>query len=306
LTEMSTRTLSRIISACALLAAFASSSATASAQSAVRGPVADGSMSGLPASPRGAYTDPPQGQTGSLSEASATLPDAPGMGIGIAGVSSSANGSPTQALGSSASARDSTAGGQAASLPEASHTEKYIEPGQAAPSLAASDKVLLGLRDAFSPFAAVGWLASAGWEQIVNGSPNYGTDRGAFGQRLGAAAIRDATEGIFSDSVMSPLLREDPRYYRLGPAHNFFIRAVYAGTRPIITRTDGGRTSPNLALLAGTLGGAALTNTYYPQLNRGATQTLETFGGSLGGSAVGDLVSEFYGDVMHLFHLGHD
>jgi len=160
--------------------------------------------------------------------------------------------------------------------------------------------VVLGLRSAVSPGAISGWFASAGYEQLLNGSPNYGTDRGAFGERLGAAAIRDATEGIFSDSVMSPLFREDPRYYRLGPSRNFLVRVIYAGTRPIVTRTDGGRTSPNFAELSGTLGGAALTNLYYPQVNRGFDQTMQTFGTSLGGSAVGDIVDEFFGDVMHL------
>jgi hypothetical protein len=164
--------------------------------------------------------------------------------------------------------------------------------------------VLLGLRDSVSLFSAVGWVATAGYEQAVNGSPNYGTDRGAFGQRLGAAAIRDSTEEVFGDSVMSPIMHEDPRYYRMGSSHRFIVRLIYAGTRPIVTRTDGGRTSPNFALLAGTLAGAALTNAYYPQLNRGPTQTMETFGGSLGGSAVGYVVSEFYADVMHAFHLG--
>jgi hypothetical protein len=192
--------------------------------------------------------------------------------------------------------------GPVVSMPQATPTQKYIAPGQAAPSLTANDKVLLGLRDAFSPFAASGWFASAGYEQLLNGSPNYGTDRGAFGERLGSSAIRDASEGIFTDSVMSPLLREDPRYYRLGPAHNFFARLVYAGTRPLITRTDGGRLSPNLALLSGTLGGAALTNLYYPQVNRGPTQTMETFGTSIGGSALGDVVSEFYADLMQRIH----
>jgi hypothetical protein len=192
-----------------------------------------------------------------------------------------------------------------ATLPEASHTDKYIEPGQPAPSLTAGDKALLGVKDAFSLFSAIGWLATAGYEQALNGSPNFGTDRGAFGQRLGASAIRDITEGIFSDSVMSPIMHEDPRYYRMGPEHNFFVRLVYAGTRTIITRTDGGRTSPNLALLSGTLAGSALTNTYYPQLNRGPRQTFLTFGGSLGGSAVGDVVGEFYDDVAQLLHLRH-
>jgi len=235
------------------------------------------------------------------SEASLTLPDEPGT----LRASSSAAASPLLDAQSASASAKTAVPPSGATLPEASHTEKYIEPGQAAPKLSAGDKALLGLKDAFSPFAAVGWLTSAGYEQVLNDSPNYGTDRGAFGQRLGAAAIRDASEGVFSDSIMSPLMHEDPRYYRLGPAHNFFARAVYAATRPIITRTDGGRTSPNFALLTGTLAGSALTNTYYPQLNHGTTQTLETFGGSLGGSAVGDLVSEFYDDVIGMFHSGH-
>jgi hypothetical protein len=199
---------------------------------------------------------------------------------------------------------DSVASNRSAALPEVSHTQKYIEPGQIAPRITPGDKILLGLRDSVSPLSALGWVATSGYEQILNGSPNYGTDWGAYGQRLGAATIRDATEGVFSDSVMSPLMHEDPRYYRMGPSHNFFVRLVYSGTRPIFTRTDGGRTSPNFALLAGTLAGSALTNTYYPQLNRGPTQTLETFGGSLGGSAVGYVVSEFTADLLHLFHHG--
>jgi hypothetical protein len=192
-----------------------------------------------------------------------------------------------------------------ATLPEASRTDKYIEPGQPAPSLTAGDKALLGVKDAFSLLAAVGWLAAAGTEQALNGSPNYGTDRGAFGQRLGAAVILNSSEDILGDSVLSPILREDPRYYRMGPGHNFFARLVYSGTRAIISRTDSGRTSPNLALLAGNLAGSALTNTYYPQLNRGPSQTMMTFGESLGNTAVGDVVREFYEDVEQSLHLRH-
>jgi hypothetical protein len=228
--------------------------------------------------------------------ASGSLPDEPGAVLRSSYISRASD--PNGVAGARA---DQAASAMASSLPEASHTQKYIEPGQVAPKQDVGDKVLLGLRDAVSPFSAVGWLASAGYEQVLNGSPNYGTDRGAFGQRLGAAAIRDATEAVFSDSVMSPVFHEDPRYYRLGPSHNFFIRLIYSGTRPIIGRTDGGRTSPNVAQLAGTLAGAALASAYYPPLNRGFTQTMETFGGSLGGSAVGDVVSEFYHDFTQVF-----
>jgi hypothetical protein len=49
------------------------------------------------------------------------------------------------------------------------------------------------------------------------------------------------------------------------------------------------------------MGGAMLTNLYYPQANRKMGQTMETFGGSIGGNALSDVVSEFYSDFKHMF-----
>ena len=187
----------------------------------------------------------------------------------------------------------------------AGHLTKYIEPGQQAPTLRIGDKILLGIKDSASPLSAAGWLLSAGYSQAVNGSPNYGTNGKAFVQRLGASAARNVSEGIFSDSVMASVLHEDPRYYKMGKGHNVFKRALYAGTRPIITRTDGGRQTINFAYISGNLAGAALTQAYYPPVNRGATQVMQTWGGSIGGGAVGFLASEFLSDILQSVHLQH-
>jgi hypothetical protein len=231
----------------------------------------------------------------SVSEQATLLPDAPSFALLAASSSLDSNAASDPA----AKAGPAATNGLGSTTVEASHTQKYIEPGQIVPSLNAGDKVALGLRDAFSLFSVSAWFSSAGYSHVLNTSPNYGTDRGAFGERLGASAIRDITEGTFSDSIMSPILHEDPRYYRMGKGHNIFARAIYAATRSVITRTDGGHMSPNLALIVGNAGGSALTNTYYPQQNRGFEQTAETFGGSMGGSALGFVVSEFYDDVIH-------
>jgi hypothetical protein len=169
--------------------------------------------------------------------------------------------------------------------------------------LSAKDKFLLGAKDAVTPYAMASWFISAGWSQLTNGQPNYGTDKGAYGQRLGAAAIRASSEGIFSTSIMANVFHEDPRYYRMGPGHNIARRAVYAATRVLVTRTDSGRATPNLSLITGNLAGAALTNAYYPPLNHGAKQTMLIFGSSLGGSALGFGVSEFLQDALELAHL---
>ncbi len=146
-------------------------------------------------------------------------------------------------------------------------------------------------------------IASAGYEHALNGEPNYGTDRGAFGQRLGAAAIRESTQGFFTDSVFSPIFHEDPRYYVQGEGHGFFYRTMYAVTRPLITRTDSGRNSVNGALLAGYAASTALTYTYYPPINRNFHDTASIFGGSLGGAALGFFVSEFSDDALKAIHL---
>lgn len=283
MSERSKHTVRRTIAAGALLAVFVFPVVVATAQS---------------------------GQSGDSSEASLTLPNAPGFGIGIGSESSSSstNVAPAEARGLSAfaAASGSLAGAAVESMPEASPTEKFIRPGQIAPTLTGSDKVLLGVKNAFMPFEAFGWFVAAGYSQVTNSSPNFGTDRGAFGMRLGAAAIRGSSENIFGDSVMSNLFHEDPRYYQMGPAHNFFVRLVYSGTRPLFTRMDSGRATPNFAKLTGTMGGAMLTNLYYPQANRSVGQTMQTFGGSVGASALSGIVSEFYGDVLHLFHLRHN
>lgn len=185
----------------------------------------------------------------------------------------------------------------AGTLEDATHTQEIIEPGQPAPTLTSGNKVLLGLRASFTPYSAVGWIAAAGYEQLLNGSPNYGTDRGAFGQRLGAAAIRASTENILSESVFAPIFHEDPRYYRLGPGHSFAARLVYSITRPLVNRTDSGKNSINLALLAGNLAGSELTYVYYPQSNRSQKEIFETFGGSIGGSAFGYAIDELFGNL---------
>lgn len=180
---------------------------------------------------------------------------------------------------------------------------KYIPSGWTAQSITAHDKVLLGLRDLYSPLNFIAMIASAGYEQALNGEPNYGTDRGAFGQRLGAAAIRESTQGLFTDSIFAPLFHEDPRYYVQGKGHNFLYRAAYAATRPVVTRTDSGGSSVNAALLAGYAASTALSYTYYPQINRNFHDTVSTFGGSLGGAALGFAVSEFSDDLLKAVHL---
>lgn len=185
----------------------------------------------------------------------------------------------------------------------ASRYDKLIVPNEQAPTLNAKDKFVMGAKDSITPFSAMSWLASAGWSHLTDGPPNYGTDSGAFGQRLGAAAIRGISEDLFTTSIMSNVFREDPRYYKLGRGHSIKQRIIYAATRPLITRTDSGHTAVNWALLSGYLEAATLTNAYYPDKNHGVAETMQTYGNSIGGSALGFGVSEFLSDALEIVHL---
>lgn len=182
--------------------------------------------------------------------------------------------------------------------PVADRFAKYIEPGQTAVKLSGFDKVLLGARHVTSSFAAITWVVSAGYEQLLNSRPNYGETVKGFAQRVGADAARNISEGVFSDSVLAPILHEDPRFYKLGPGHPLNERLRHALLQPIVTRTDAGDRTINFAQIGGTLAGAALTDAYYPSINRTTGATLITFGTSMGGGAVGYLFNEFFS--LHL------
>jgi hypothetical protein len=190
-----------------------------------------------------------------------------------------------------------------AQRPMASPFDGVIRSSEQAPSLTARDKFLMGAKNTATPFSIAGWFISSGYSHLTNGPPNYGTDKGAYGERLGAAALRGSSEGFFSTAVMANVFHEDPRYYQMGRGHSIGKRVVYAATRVFVTKSDSGKTTPNLALLSGNLAGAALTNAYYPPLNHGVSQTMMTFGSSLGGSALGFGANEFLNDALRLAHL---
>ncbi len=180
----------------------------------------------------------------------------------------------------------------------ASNHAKFIFPGQTAPHLTATDKVNMGLIHGISLYSAAGWVVASEYVHLIDGAPNYGTNLGAYGQRLGAAALRGYSEEVLGTSILSPLLHEDPRFFRMGPRRGIAARTLYAVTRTVVTRDDNGGQTLNLSLLGGNLTGAALTNAYYPAANRSAGQTLRTFGGSMGGAAFGFVADEFLPDKL--------
>ena len=191
--------------------------------------------------------------------------------------------------------------------PQAKHivprNDLFVPAGWRAQPMSAHNKVVAGSRDLISVENLGAMVISAGYSEITNGQPNYGTGAGAFAQRFGAAVVRETSQTAFSEIVFAPLLHEDPRYYQKGPAYNPVRRTLYAITRPLVTRSDSGSQTINGSLLLGYAAAAALTPAYYPSKNRNFSDVASTFGGSIGGAAIGFFISEFSTDVLQALHL---
>jgi hypothetical protein len=177
-----------------------------------------------------------------------------------------------------------------------------VDPGEKIPPLYPRDKMVFWLHEEFAPLSLFPAFTSAGWGQLVGSDPKYGSDSGAFGERLGAAVVRQASFRFFSDSLMPTLTHEDPRYFRkaYGPITH---RGVYAAERVFVAQRDNGSKGFNYSGTMGRAIASALTIAYYPHESANAKVAAQTWGISLAGWAGINLFHEFWPDVRdRVFH----
>lgn len=179
---------------------------------------------------------------------------------------------------------------------------RTVQPDQQALPLSAGDKMKLSVVNQFSLSSLAGNLLSAGYGQLADSRPHYGVDKGAFGQRLGAASLKGLSQSVFSYGIYASVFHDDPRYYVMGPSHPFGKRAVYSATRIVITRKDDGSSAVNWSRLAGIASAAALANAYYPERDRSVSKTATSTLTSIATGAATNELSEFLGDIMHKIH----
>ena len=192
------------------------------------------------------------------------------------------------------------------SLPTAPMYSRVIPAGMATPQIHKWDKITLATRNLYSLTSVASFFTSAGWDQLTNGQPNYGTNSGAFGQRLGAAVIRDSAQAFLSNGPFAVWLHQDPRYFAMGSHHSIPRRAWYAVTRALVTRdSSDGHAVVNTSLIVGQAAGTALNNLYYPKSNRNFHDNLAGFGGSMGGAALSFAMDEFTSDLLRAIRVRH-
>lgn len=177
-----------------------------------------------------------------------------------------------------------------------------IDPGETIQPLTSRDKMLFWLHEEVRPVSMAPAFLSAGWGQLTDGDPKYGSDSGAFGERLGTAALREASGRFFSDSVLTVITHEDPRYYRKAYG-GIKARGLYAAERVFVAQRDDGTSGFNYSDTLGNLASSALTMTYYPAPSANAGAVFSGWLWSFAGSAGSNLFLEFWPDARDaVFH----
>src|ERR1041384_5274349 len=170
-----------------------------------------------------------------------------------------------------------------------------------APALTAKGKFHLFYKTAFDPteFAVTG--LEAGIYQAENSFPAYGQGAAGYGKRFGVAFTDQLSSNFFGTFCYPVLLKEDPRYFRLGHG-SVKHRLGYALAQELIAHKDsGGRTFACSSRLAD-LSSGELSNSYYPAENRGFGLTMSRAGVSLLYASLGGIGNEFWPDISRKLH----
>ena len=130
----------------------------------------------------------------------------------------------------------------------------------------------------------------------------WGFGQGAAGyfKRFGASYADTADGNFWGNAVLPVLLKEDPRYYRMGTG-SFAKRFLYSAETAVWCRRDNGTWGPNYANVAGNFVSGGISNLYYPSQEGGFEKTTI---GALTVTAegmIGSELIEFLPDIEHYF-----
>ena len=175
-----------------------------------------------------------------------------------------------------------------------------VEPGEKIPALTVHEKLLFAAHEEFRWSSLFAASYSGGYGVLRNNDPHFGTNSEGFGERVGAATLRQSINRELADSLLPIAFHEDPRYYRQAYG-TYQSRGIHALLSSVIAHTDSGGTSIDWSDILGRGMNAALTQTYYPQSSIGPRVVFSSWGISLSQLAGYNIVQEFWPDAKRKF-----
>ena len=140
---------------------------------------------------------------------------------------------------------------------------------QNAPPLTTGQKFHLFAKSSFDPFEYAAAGLQAGLGQATNEFPGYGQGAAGYGKRYGASIADQVSSNFFSNFFYPSLLKEDPRYFRLGEG-SIKHRILYSLEQEFVCHSDKGGRTFNWSNVLGAFTSGGISNAYYPSTDRGA------------------------------------
>ncbi|HTV09704.1 MAG TPA: carboxypeptidase-like regulatory domain-containing protein [Candidatus Aquilonibacter sp.] len=162
-------------------------------------------------------------------------------------------------------------------------------------AMPASLKFNLAIKAETDTVTFMGAALLAGIHQAAD-TPAYQQGLKGFGQRYGAAYAGGVSDILIGGAILPTLLHQDPRYFYDGQGTKR-QRIIHALSAVFLTHGDNGRIEFNYSGLGGDMASAALANTYYPSVNRGAHLFLANWAVLSAGRAANTLAQEFLGRI---------
>jgi len=164
-----------------------------------------------------------------------------------------------------------------------------------APQTAAA-KLKLGFTSSFSFSSVALSAAKAGINLSSDSYPAFGQGGAGYGRYLWHGFVDQAVENIAVQSILPIALHQDSRYYAMRTG-SIPRRSVYAFSRTLITRIDGGRETVNVSEIVGAGAAAGIATAYYPGQYRTWTKTGQRWLGNVLVDGGFMLAREFLPDV---------
>ena len=168
------------------------------------------------------------------------------------------------------------------------------------PPLTVKQKFKTGAEDAFDTYSVPLAGIVAAISQAENSDAAWGQGWGAYGKRY-AATYADTVLGSFMTTGVFPsLLKEDPRYFRMGSG-GFKKRSWYALTRLFVIRTDAGKQQFNYSEFMGNATAAGISLTYHTAQERNFSSFAGDYATQIAIDAFANQLKEFWPDIRHHF-----
>jgi len=166
--------------------------------------------------------------------------------------------------------------------------------------LSAGQKINLAFHSSVDPFTFAAAFLVAGYHEALDEDSGFGWGAEGYFKRSGAAYL-DAVDGtMIGNGFLPALLRQDPRYFRLGYG-TVTHRILYAAMTNFVCKGDSGHWQPNISNVGGNIIAGALSNLYYPSQNSGWGQTISNGMIVTTEGAFGSLFDEFWPDISRKF-----